>query len=210
MNRMKLKIGLVLLCILLIGCSFLLDAVAMIRPAELAAPTEGVPTVVKRKNDLLCTGISQIVADEDRIYVLFGTYSVVQAYTAEGEYLYSVSVYNHSNGGTQIAAKDGCLYIRDKRHNLYILSDGKLIEYLEDREADSAGKNLKFGASDSGYTMKKGSVWRIADDTCVLQRPDWLVIYQGSLNWLVKAFLMITVGFLLNFPIPKKKQESTP
>jgi len=208
MNRMKWKIRLIFLCLILIGCSFILDAVALIRPAGLAARAEGSPIVVKRKNDLLCTGISQIVADEDRIYILFGHYRVVQAYTTEGQYLYSVSVYNHSNGRTRIAAKDGCLYIQDKHENIYVFSDGEFLEYIDNPASDALGNKLKFGTSSSEYTLKRSSVWRVADDTCVLPRPDWLVIYQGNLNWLVKALLMITVGFILYFPVPKKKQES--
>ena len=203
MNWMKLKIRLVLLCTVLIGCSFVLDALGSIRPAELAAHAEGVPTVVRRENDLICTGISQVVADEDQIYVLFGTYGVVQAYTTEGEYLYSVSVYNHSNGRTQIAAKDGCLYIRDKRHNIYQFSDGEFLGYSE-----TTGKSLQYGVSDPGYTLKGSDLWRVSDDTCLLDRPGWLVIYQGSVNWLAKFLLMIAIGAILSFPIPKKKQES--
>lgn len=207
MNWMKLKIWLVLLCTVLIGCSFALDVLGIVRPPELVASSEGVPILVKRKNDLLCTGISQIEADEEQIYILFGTYGVVQVYTTEGQYLYSVSVYNHNNGRTEIMAKNGSLYIRDKHHNIYIISDGEFLEFIANDDADSIGKSRKFGVSDPNYTLKGSSVWRVSDDTCVLKRPDWLVIYQGNINWLIKFLLMITVGIILYFPVPKKKQE---
>ena len=207
MNWMKLKIWLVLLCTVLIGCSFALDVLGIVRPPELVASSEGVPILVKRKNDLLCTGISQIEADEEQIYILFGTYGVVQVYTTEGQYLYSVSVYNHNNGRTEIMAKNGSLYIRDKHHNIYIISDGEFLEFIANDDADSIGKSRKFGVSDPNYTLKGSSVWRASDDTCVLKRPDWLVIYQGNINWLIKFLLMITVGIILYFPVPKKKQE---
>lgn len=205
MTQAKIKLSLILLCTLLIGCSFLFDTISMIRPAELAARTEGTPTIVTRKNELLCTGVSQIVADEAHIYVLFGTYGVVQAYTTEGQYLYSVSVYNHSNGRTSIMAKDGCLYIRDKHHNVYIISDGKFLEFIDNNDANTIKNSRKFGVSDSDYTLKGSSVWRVSDDACVVKRPDWLVIYQSNLSWLVKFFLIITVGFILYFPTQKKK-----
>lgn len=207
MNWMKLKIWLVLLCTVLIGCSFALDVLGIARPPELAASSEGVPILVKRKNDLLCTGISQIEADEEQIYILFGTYGVVQVYTTEGQYLYSVSVYNHNNGRTEIMAKNGSLYIRDKHHNIYIISDGEFLEFIANDDADSIGKSRKFDVSDPNYTLKGSSVWRVSDDTCVLKRPDWLVIYQRNINWLIKFLLMITVGIILYFPVPKKKQE---
>lgn len=207
MKQAKIKLTLILLCTLLIGCSSLLDIIGMLRPAELAAPAEGTPTIVTRKNELLTTGISQVVADEDQIYVLFGTYGVVQAYTPEGDYLYSVSVYNHRNGRTEIMAKDGCLYIRDKHHNVYIFSEGKFLEFIDSNDTNDIHQSRKFGVSDSNYTLKGSSIWRVSDDTCVLKRPGWLVIYQGNLNWLVKFFLMITVGFILYFPNSKKKQE---
>lgn len=205
MKQAKVKITLILLCAFLIGCSFLFDTISMIRPAELSAHAEGTPTIVTRKHELLCTGISQIVADEDHIYVLFGTYGVVQAYTPEGDYQYSVSVYNHSNGRTNIMAKDGCLYIRDKHHNVYIISDGKFLEFIDNHDANTIKNSRKFGVSDSDYILKGSSVWRVSDDACVVKRPDWLVIYQSNLSWLVKFFLMITVGFILYFPIQKKK-----
>lgn len=207
MKQAKIKLTLILLCTFLIGCSFILDIISMIRPAELAAHAEGTPTIAVRKTELLCTGISQVVADDDRIYVLFGDYSVVQVYTTDGQYLYSVSVYNHSNGRTHIAAKDGCLYIQDKHDNIYVFSDGVFSKYLDKQEAASLEKTLNFDASDPDYTTKKGSLWRVSDSRCVLKRPDWLIVYQGSLNWRIKIFLAILIGYLLYFPKPKKQQE---
>lgn len=208
MKLVKAKITITFLCLFLLGCAFLLDVAGMVRPGELAAPSEGVPTIAKRENDLLLTGISQVVTDGDHIYVLFGTYGVVQTYSMAGKYQYSVSVYNHSNGRIQIAAENGSLYIADKRGNVYVFTDGSFSEYLNENESDAIARKLKFGVSDSDYTVKRSSVWRISDNTCVIRRPDWLVLYQGNISWLFKFFLIITIGWVISFPSPKKKQEN--
>lgn len=205
MNWIKWKVGLILLCIVLLAASFALDIIGEIRPIELAVRSEGSPILIKRENDFLSTGISQIVSDGNQLYVLFGTYGVVQVYSAEGAYQYSISVYRHMNGMIEIAEKDGCLYIRDKLDNIYVFSNGEFLEYIEWVDSTDITKSMQFGVSDPQYTIKGSSIWRTADDLCVLNRPGWLAIYQGSTNWLIKVLLIILCASILLLPTKKKK-----
>ena len=192
----KWKSCLITVMLALIGLLSFLELTGAICPPELRAPREGVPTVVTRQDDLLITGISQIASDEDRIYVLYGTYSVVQAYNQAGAYLYSVSVYNHANGLTRVAAQDGNLYIRDKQGNVYIFSGTELIEYLEKPEADHPAAKLPYGVSDPGYRLRWGSVENAEGDT-VIARPFYTALYHNGMISRVQFYLIVGIGLIL-------------
>ena len=211
MLRSESKRIIITVLLFLMGCSFAVDAVGQICPWELRAAAVGNPVVLERDTDFLCAGIRQIVADEEYLYVLFGPYGAVQVYTLEGTYLYSISVYNHLNGRIQIAVKESLLYICDKVQNVYVFSGKDFTAFLDHFESASIREQLSLGLSDPRYAMQAASLWRDLDtpeEQCVLQRPDWLVLYQGSVNWLMKFALMIAAGVIIFFQTPKKKEDA--
>ena len=192
----KWKSCLITVMLVLIGLLSFFELTGAICPPELQATGEGVPTVITRKDDLLITGVAQIVSDTDRIYVLYGTYSVVQAYTTAGEYLYSVSVYNHPGGATAMAAKDGELYIRDKQGNIYIFSGTELKEYLEQPDGDHPAARLSYGTSDPGYRLRWGSVENAAGET-VIARPVYTALYHNGMISRLQFYLIAAIGLTL-------------
>ena len=186
---------------------FVLNVFSMICPPSLVAYGEGTPVVTVRENDFLCTGISQAVSDDDNLYVLFGEYGVVQVYTLDGTYRYTISVYNHANGRTEIAVLKNRLYIEDKKSNLYVFENGSLVQYLDRSESYETRRFLPLGAWDQDYMVRAGSVWYAPDGVeshCVVQRPVWLGLYQnGRITMLLFLFVALSGGLLM---IPNRKK----
>ena len=203
--RFRLLI-LAVLWILIVGL-FAMNVFGMICPAGLVAYEEGTPVVTVRENDFLCTCISQVVSDDENLYVLFGEYGVMQAYTLDGAYRYTISVYNHANGRTEIAVLKNRLYIKDKISNLYVFEDGSLVKYLDRSESYEMRRFLPLGAWDADYMVKAGSVWYAPDGVeshCVVQRPVWLGLYQNGRITTLLFLLVAMSGGLLMIPNRKK------
>lgn len=93
MSLSKIKFTVLVVVIIIIGAVFLLKLLGIICPIDLIASSVDKPVIIVRDSDLLCTGISQIISDDNHIYVLYGRHSVVQVYTLDGNYLYSVSLH---------------------------------------------------------------------------------------------------------------------
>ena len=198
------KIRFVALCIIisLLGIIFLLNVISSFCPLELIAKSIEMPITLVRNNDFLCTNISQIVADENHVYVLFGNYSVLQVYTLNGDYEYSVSVYNHMKGITSIATHNNSLYICDKIDNVYVFSNGELSEFIDRTQSLSIRRKLPFGASSSEYRVHLASVWYAPGgelSKCVIQRPAWLAIFQNNLLFILQFTLIVFAGAILLF-----------
>lgn len=205
----RAKVAVVLILLALIGLIFLLNIIGNICPPELIAPTEGTPLILVRNSDLLLTSISQIVTDNNNIYILYGTYSVVQVYGKDGSYQYSLSVFNHTNGRTEIAVSNNRLYICDKISNVYVFENGTFMDFLDRSESANLRKKLPFGASNTAYDVRSGSVWYTPDHKeayCLIQRPTWLNLYQHDLNLRI-FFLIIMIQVIL--VIPSRKTEKT-
>ena len=199
-------LALAVLWFLIVGL-FVMNIFSMICPPSLVAYGEGTPVVTVRENDFLCTGISQVVSDDENLYVLFGQYGVVQVYTLDGAYRYTISVYNHANGRTEIAVLKNRLYIEDKISNLYVFENGSLVQYLDRTESYETRRSLPFGAWDQDYAVKAGSVWYAPDgelSRCVLQRPAWLGLYQNDGITTLQFLLVALSGGLLLMPNRKK------
>ena len=200
-------LALAVLCFLIVGL-FVLNVFSMICPPSLVAYGEGTPVVTVRENDFLCTGISQVLSDDENLYVLFGEYGVVQVYTLDGAYRYTISVYNHANGRTEIAVLKNRLYIEDKKSNLYVFENGSLVQYLDRTESYETRRSLPLGAWDQDYMVRAGSVWYAPDGVeshCVVQRPVWLGLYQnGRITTLLFLLVSLSGGLLM---IPNRKKE---
>ena len=203
MSFTKFRLFALLVLLLLIGALFVVNICGMICPPTLMAGTEGIPVIAVRDSDFLCTGISQIVSDDSNLYVLYGRYGVVQVYSLDGVYRYTISVCDHANGRTEIAVLRNRLYICDKVSNLYIFEDGALSEYLDRTESYETRRNLPLGAWDSDYAVKEGSVWYAPGGVpyqCVVQRPGWLGLYQNDGITVLLLLLVAMSGALFVFP----------
>lgn len=206
MSFTKFRFFTLLVLLLLIGALFVVNICGMICPPSLMAGTEGIPVITVRDSDFLCTGISQIVSDDSNLYVLYGQYGVVQVYSLDGAYRYTISICDHANGRTEIAVLRNRLYICDKVSNLYIFEDGVLTEYLDRTESYEARRSLPLGVWDLDYCVKAGSIWYAPDGVsshCVVQRPAWLGLYQNDgITMLMFLLVAVSGGLLL---IPKRR-----
>ncbi len=199
----KFRIFALFVLLFLIAVLFVTNIVGMICPPSLVAFAEGSPVITVRDRDFLCTGISQVVSDDGNLYVLFGRYGVVQAYTQDGAYRYTISVYDHANGRTEIAVRENRLYICDKISNLYVFEDGVLSRYVDRAESYEIRRSLNLGAWDAEYVVQAGSVWYAPDGVpqhCVIQRPAWLGLYQNGAITMLMFLLVAMSGALLVFP----------
>lgn len=204
----KFKTVMLFIILLLIGILFVLQLIGNICPLTLISNSPGEPIIVTRNSDLLFTGVTQIVSDDNNIYILFGTYSVVQVYTQEGEYKYTISVYNHMNGRTEIAVHDNHLYIRDKLGNIYVFYGDQFINLIDRTEVTHFAATLPYGAYDSAYRVHLGSIFKLVEnenEECVIKRPLILTIYQNNLIFCMQFFLILVTGFILFLPVMKKR-----
>ena len=211
MSARKIQIILILIVCLLIASLFIMDIMGMIRPAELYASEVGTPIVIKRENDFLCSEITQIASDDNNLYILFNSYNVVQVYTLDGIYQYSIGVRAHTNGRNQIATRDNSLYISDKQSNIYIFKDGSLAQFVAQDESAEIHDTINFWADDPQYQVKGSSVWFMPEDAdayCVVQRPFWLALYQNNWSWSAKFLLVIAGAILLRWPNLRKKKST--
>ncbi len=206
MSFTKFRLFSLLVLLLLIGVLVVMNICGMICPPSLMAGTEGVPVITVRDSDFLGTGVSQVVSDDGNLYVLFGKYGVVQVYSLDGAYRYTISVCDYANGRTEIAVLRNRLYICDKVSNLYIFEDDVLTGYLDRTESYETRRNLPLGAWDSDYIVKAGSVWYAPNGVtshCVVQRPAWLGLYQNDgITMLMFLLVAVSGGLLL---IPKRR-----
>ena len=161
----------IIIVFVLLTVTFILNRVGETRPSELHVEEPGRPLVLRRDTDRIYSGIRQIAADDQYLYVLYGSYGVVQVYDLRGAYQYTIALYSHENGAFRIAVQEGALLIADKLENLFesFLDKTEAATYLEDIPFDSPAEN---------YVVKLSSVWRVSpegDTACVIKRPVWLV-----------------------------------
>jgi len=208
MKSAKIRLALVFICMLLLGITFLLDIVGGIVPAGLIAGAVGFPVVSNDYPEYHCTDITQIITDENYLYVASGHKSIVQVFTLDGTYVRTISVYNYNNGRMELALKDDVLYIRDKHHNLYLFSDGELLEYLDRSAPAQISLTVPFGAYDSSYFVRNGSVWKHMEErgsVCIVEVPPVFGFYQNATSWKIKFALMLIIGYTLYlFPTKRK------
>lgn len=200
---MPLKIRLLLILVIipeiLILMMFAIGVFAAVPPGELVAPAVGAPVVAEMLTEPLYSPITQIVADEECLYVLYNSVHVVQVFTNEGEPLYSVGFFGHTNGRSDIAVRDGRLWICDRRYNVYEFQDGAFLNFYPQESAEELRRTLPFGRSDSGYELRNGDLWLVTEEEerCVLDRSGWAGFLQDSDGWLLLVGIVLVIGFLI-------------
>ena len=195
----KLKLYLLLMLIVLLPIVSFASTIGRECPKDLHANNIGIPLCIQRENDLLYTGIQQIVSDKNFIYVLFN-YGVVQVYDFNGEYLQSIAVFNHENGRIMIAAHDSKLYIKDKVSNIYVFDEGAFEAFISKDDAAQLIADLNFTSSDPNYKIKGSSIWSANEEgvyELLVPRPSWLAIYQHQILSITQIILILLIGALL-------------
>lgn len=211
MKSAKIRLTIILVCTLLLELTFAADMLGNIVPPDLMSRAVGFPVVSRDHDNYRCTDITQMIADEAYLYVMSGHKSILQVYTLEGTYVCTISVYNHNNGRAEIALKDDILLIKDKRHNLYLFSDGEFLEYIDQDDPAAIRWAVPFGAYDSSYFVKNGSIRKHTgkdESVCIVGAPSVLGFYHNATSWKIKMALALIIGYALYLPGVKPKAKS--
>jgi len=210
MKSAKSRLIIILVCTLLLGLTSVADLLGAIIPVDLVAGAAGIPVISYDHGNYLFTDITQIIADETYLYVMSGHKSILQVYTLEGTYAYTISVCDYSNGRAKLALKDDILLFKDKRHNLYLFSDGKFLEYIDQDDPAGIRWVVPFGAYDSSYFVKNGSIWKHTgenESVCIVEVPSIFGFYQNATSWKIKMLLILIIGYALYLPGVKPKAK---
>jgi len=130
----RLKLVSILIILLLVASLYVINRLDDVSPQELNVRAEGSFVVKRMEKDYFYSGIKQVVAGENCIYVVFGSRGIVNVYSKNGKYQYSVAVYDYRNGRVKIAIVEEELYIRDKVNNVYIFSGEELLQFVPKAE----------------------------------------------------------------------------
>lgn len=210
----KTRVKLIILAVLsaLIMGILSIRLVGGLSGSGMKADTAGLPLVWNQENAVINSSITQVLETKDTLFLVYGYKSIVQAYSLEGTYLYTVSVYNYNNGRTEIVynKNEDILYISDKRHNVYAFSGEDFLAYIDESDAWDLYTKMYFGRSTPNYSVKAGSVWYTDGENalCVVERSVWQALYQSNVLDLMLLFLLILTGFVLRFPYPKKQNDT--
>lgn len=157
----------------------------------------GVPTISTVEFVPTKLSVDQILADDSNLYILFGEHKgIIQVFDTNGTYQYTASFYDHMNGAFSMAVYEGALYVRDSVHNIYILRNGVLIDFINREEVPEWIDMLDFTASAENYQVRFGSVWYIANGAqhCVIQRPIYAALYQNDRIFLLSIIFVLMIG----------------
>ena len=197
MKSSRLIISFVLLILLAICYS--INGIGSLIPRYLKKVEIGKPLITEEEK-IIRSAITQIVSDEGSIYILYGRYGVVQEFDINGTYKCAYAVYCHPNGRISIAINNGKLFVRDKVDNIYVFSEGILLDFVSSDQAGPIINTVDFGEYSDAFEVRFGSIcYRTVDHDpyCVISRPAWLMVYQE--NILVYAqFLMVLLLCIIN------------
>lgn len=208
MSKVRVRLAVLFFLSIIVLGVFILKIAGGLRQKVVTANTVGTPLVLDQENHLINSSITQVLETKDAIFLVYGYKSIVQVYSLEGTYLYTLSVYNYLNGRTELAFSESVdvLYISDKRHNMYAFSGEDFLEYVDGSGSWDIYTKLNFGRSSPNYTIRSGSVWYSDGEVsrCVVQRPIWQSLFQNNALDLLLLFLLIVMGIVLRFPYPAK------
>lgn len=208
MSKVRVRLAVLFFLSIIVLGVFILKIAGGLSQKVVTANTVGTPLVLDQENHLINSSITQVLETKDAIFLVYGYKSIVQVYSLEGTYLYTLSVYNYLNGRTELAFSESVdvLYISDKRHNMYAFSGEDFLEYVDGSGSWDIYTKLNFGRSSPNYTIRSGSVWYSDGEVsrCVVQRPIWQSLFQNNALDLLLLFLLIVMGIVLRFPYPAK------
>ena len=197
MKKTQLIISLILLILLAIFYS--VNHIGSLIPSYLKKAEIGSPLVTEDER-IIRSEITQIVSDESSVFVLYGRYGAVQEFDINGTYKRTYAVYCHPNGRIRVATNNGKLLVRDKVDNIYVFSEGVLLDFVSSDQADPIINTIDFNEFSDAFEVRFGSIYyRTVDHNphCVIGRPAWLMVYQK--NILVYAqFLLILLLCIIN------------
>lgn len=172
----------------------------------------GTPVRFEQETVMPYSGIEQVVADSEHLYILYSSnLGVVQVYNLQGDYQYSWKLYKHMNGSFFMAVQNDVLYIRDYHADIYVFSHGEFVAFLHDEEANTVKNAIpfsKFEENTPGYYIRNGSVWHSNNgiSQCVIARPLISVLFQNNFYFVLIVIIMSGMCFVRFLKNRRKRQ----
>lgn len=143
--------------------------------------------------------ITQLMATESHLYLLFDDKQVLECYDSDGNYLCSYGFFLQEKGKAELGrCSNGRVYLEDYHGNFYLF-DG--IEYLGflDKRTDG-GKISKMTTSVGGdfdhlFAIRKASIYRQTEDGNwieIIHRPAYLLLFHPLVDILLLAAVILT------------------
>lgn len=193
-------------------CIFLLVACLMLllmyldaqKSADAPVPVHGNPSVYEEDMDTTQISMDQILDDNKHIYVLDQFEGIIRIYNLSGEYQFSWFFYDYLNGSFRMAVSNEYLYVCDPHNDVYIFLDGTFIDFIDRENAQELLSMNNFGEDSSRYEVRQGSIWHIADQTCLVEKPTYAVRVQRREAMLLALVLVAAIAIFKRHKLRKK------
>lgn len=119
--------------------------------------------------------IDQILADQSRLYLLDEYNGYIYVFDLDGNYQYTIILYDYMNGAFRMAVTKEKLYVADPHDDVYIFSDDTFVEFRKRQDAQDLLTSIDFEKTSETYKMRFDSIYNVKNDTCVIKRSIFAV-----------------------------------
>lgn len=185
---------------------------AQYRPYTSGAEQVGKAFLVEDESVPVLGELTSVLADENRLYLIWETAMIVRVYDWDGVYLYSWWIpYEHRNDVIQsVWAQDGELYVNTRSAMLYhIVNDA----FADAQESHVGTSGLDFTRSvlpswpvdgktttmdGTSFVLRGADVYRIDGEITVkvVDRPDVFVLLTWKAFWAISMACIVLVAVM--------------
>lgn len=130
----------------------------------------GEPSFFTESFDVNWIRIGQLLHDQKRLYLLDDQNGYIRVFDLNGNYLYSILLYDYLNGAFRMAVNEEMLYIADPHNDVYIFANDTFVEFLERQDAKVLLNSLNFQKKSDTFELRLGSVYNVTNDMCIIER----------------------------------------
>lgn len=136
--------------------------------------------------------IGQLLHDQNRLYLLDDQDGYIRVFDLNGNYLYTIMLYDYMNGAFRMAVMEGKLYIADPHNDVYIFADDTFVEFQKRQDAEILLKSVDFGKNSDAFEIRAGSIYNVANDTCVIKRSVYTALNRRT-RLLILALVVLVI-----------------
>ena len=93
-----------------------------------------------------------------------------------------------------MAISNDYLYVCDPHNDVYIFQNGAFVDFTGRENAQELLSANNFGVNSSRYEIRQGSIWHIADQTCLVDKPPYSVGVQRHKTMLLTLILVVAIA----------------
>lgn len=181
----------VIVCIVLLTMYYDAQKVSDIEPVY------GEPKIYVEKLNFNRMRIDQICHDEQHFYLLDESKGRVRVFNTNGDYEYTIALFDYLNGVFRLAIARERLYICDPHQEVYAFQNGEFAQFFNKENAVKLLQTLDFEKNSEKYLVRNGSVWEISngEEKCVLDRPLYAARYVECIVFAVLIILCVIMRF---------------